>query len=72
MTRSNPTPHQTTPGLNPPITPSPSLSHEFDPPSAVRERLVAFGIEVLAEAINRPVPVRTYETTGPGLGLGSA
>jgi SRSO17 transposase len=34
------------------------VSHEFDPPSAVRERLEAFGIEVLAEAMNRPVQVR--------------
>ena len=29
-----------------------------DPPSAVRERLEAFGVEVLAEAMNRPVQVR--------------
>jgi SRSO17 transposase len=30
----------------------------FDPPSAVRERLEAFGIVVLAEAMNRPVQAR--------------
>ncbi len=29
-----------------------------DPPSVVRERLEAFGVEVLAEAMNRPVQVR--------------
>ena len=29
-----------------------------DPPSVVRERLQAFGVEVLAEAMNRPVQVR--------------
>ncbi len=34
------------------------VSDGFDPPSAVRERLEAFGIEVLAEAMNRPVQVR--------------
>jgi SRSO17 transposase len=30
----------------------------FDPPWAVRERLEAFGIAVLAEAMNRPVQAR--------------
>lgn len=34
------------------------LTAELDPPSAVRERLEAFGVEVLAEAMNRPVQVR--------------
>ena len=31
---------------------------DVDPPSAVRERLEAFGVEVLAGAMNRPVQVR--------------
>jgi SRSO17 transposase len=34
------------------------VSDGFDPPSVVRERLEAFGIEVLAEAMNRPVQAR--------------
>jgi SRSO17 transposase len=33
-------------------------SDRVDPPAAVRERLEAFGIEVLAEAMNRPVQLR--------------
>jgi SRSO17 transposase len=31
---------------------------KVDPPSVVRERMEAFGVEVLAEAMNRPVQVR--------------
>jgi len=31
---------------------------KLDPPSVVRERLEVFGVEVLAEAMNRPVQVR--------------
>jgi SRSO17 transposase len=34
------------------------VSDRVDPPSAVRERLEAFGVEVLAGAMNRPVQVR--------------
>ena len=34
------------------------VERSVDPPSVVRERLEAFGVEVLAEAMNRPVQVR--------------
>ena len=34
------------------------VQREVDRPSVVRERLEAFGVEVLAEAMNRPVQVR--------------
>jgi len=34
------------------------VANEVDPPLAVRERLEAFGVEVLAEAMNRTVQVR--------------
>ena len=34
------------------------VTDAVDPPSAVRERLEAFGIEVLAGAMNRPAQVR--------------
>ena len=45
-----------------------------DRPSVVRERLAAFGVEVLAEAMNRPVQVRNGGLYLRGLieqGLGS-
>jgi SRSO17 transposase len=35
-----------------------AVAKEVDPPLAVRERLEAFGVEVLAEAMNRQVQVR--------------
>ncbi len=34
------------------------VTRGLDPPSAVRERLEAFGAGVLAEAVNRPVQAR--------------
>ena len=34
------------------------VEQKVDAPSAVRERLEAFGVEVLADAMNRPVQVR--------------
>ena len=39
----------------------------FDPPSAVLERLEAFGVEVLAEAMNRPVQARNGDLYLRGL-----
>ena len=40
------------------VTVAGSQDERVDPPSVVRERLEAFGVEVLAGAMNRPAQVR--------------
>ena len=46
------------------------VEQDVDPPSVVRERLEAFAVEVLAEAMNRPVQVAQRRLVSAGVDRG--